>query len=106
VSVITWQDAKAGSTQANEYSSEIFQCIAVEPFGRRPSAVAGDVFFCARQPGADRRGRSRASVNQRFPGSVNVSLFDGQVENCKLDGLWFYMWSGTYVPLPKRPGLP
>jgi prepilin-type processing-associated H-X9-DG protein len=48
----------------------------------------------------------RASVNQRFPGSVNVSLFDGHVENCKLDGLWFYMWSGTYVPLPKRPGLP
>jgi hypothetical protein len=58
VSVITWQDAKAGSTQANEYSSEIFQCIAVEPFGRRPLAVAGDAFFAPDSPaqtGADDR---------------------------------------------------
>ena len=48
----------------------------------------------------------RAFVNQRFPGSVNVSLVDGHVENCKLDDLWFYLWSGTYVPPGKRPGLP
>jgi prepilin-type N-terminal cleavage/methylation domain-containing protein/prepilin-type processing-associated H-X9-DG protein len=46
-----------------------------------------------------------ASVNQPFPGAVNISLADGHVELSKLDDLWFYRWHANYVPPPKRPGL-
>jgi len=47
-----------------------------------------------------------ASPGSPFPGTVNISLADGHVENTKLDNLWIYTWSGTYVPPAKRPGLP
>jgi len=47
-----------------------------------------------------------ASSSSQFPGSVNISCTDGHVENTKLDHLWSFTWSGTYVPPAKRPGLP
>ena len=46
-----------------------------------------------------------APLNQPFPGLLNISLADGHVESAKLDSLWSYTWSGTFVPT-KRPGLP
>ena len=48
---------------------------------------------------------TEAPLNRPFPGLVNVSLADGHVESANLDNLWYYTWSGTFVPT-KRPGLP
>jgi len=45
-----------------------------------------------------------APLDQPFPGLVNISLADGHVESAKLDNLWSYTWSGTFVPT-NRPGL-
>jgi prepilin-type N-terminal cleavage/methylation domain-containing protein/prepilin-type processing-associated H-X9-DG protein len=55
--------------------------------------------------------RSAASAtdvptDQPLPGLVNVGLADGHVELSRLDNLWFYTWSATYIPPAKRPGLP
>jgi prepilin-type N-terminal cleavage/methylation domain-containing protein/prepilin-type processing-associated H-X9-DG protein len=35
-----------------------------------------------------------------FPGSVNVSMCDGHVENCKLNNLWTYYWHAVSAPQP------
>jgi len=49
---------------------------------------------------------SSASTASPFPGSVNVALADGHVENAKLDNLWLeYFWHKLSAP-KKRPGLP
>jgi prepilin-type N-terminal cleavage/methylation domain-containing protein/prepilin-type processing-associated H-X9-DG protein len=46
-------------------------------------------------------------VIQRLPGSVNVGLFDGHAENCKLDKLWGYSWHLNYPGnVTKRPNSP
>ena len=49
---------------------------------------------------------SDVSIDQPFPGLVNVGLADGHVESSKLDNLWLYTWHANYVPPAKRPGLP
>jgi prepilin-type N-terminal cleavage/methylation domain-containing protein/prepilin-type processing-associated H-X9-DG protein len=36
----------------------------------------------------------------RLPGSINVSMCDGHVENCKLNSLWTYCWHAVSVPQP------
>jgi len=43
--------------------------------------------------------------NRKLPGAVNVSFFDGHVEQVKLDRLWQLNWHRGYVPPTKRPGL-
>ena len=35
-----------------------------------------------------------------LPGSVNVGMCDGHVENCKLNNLWTYYWHALSVPQP------
>jgi prepilin-type N-terminal cleavage/methylation domain-containing protein/prepilin-type processing-associated H-X9-DG protein len=49
---------------------------------------------------------SDVPIDQPFPGLVNVGLADGHVDSSRLDNLWLYTWSATYVPPAKRPGLP
>jgi prepilin-type N-terminal cleavage/methylation domain-containing protein/prepilin-type processing-associated H-X9-DG protein len=44
-------------------------------------------------------------IGQRLPGAVNVSFYDGHVEQVKLDNLWQLYWHRGYVPPDKRPGL-
>ena len=43
--------------------------------------------------------------NQRLPGAVNVGLFDGHVEQVKLERLWHLYWYYNCQPPEKRPGL-
>jgi prepilin-type N-terminal cleavage/methylation domain-containing protein/prepilin-type processing-associated H-X9-DG protein len=40
-----------------------------------------------------------------LPGAINVSFYDGHVEQVKLERLWQLSWHRDYVPPPKRPGL-
>jgi prepilin-type N-terminal cleavage/methylation domain-containing protein/prepilin-type processing-associated H-X9-DG protein len=43
--------------------------------------------------------------SQPLPGAVNVSLFDGHVEQVKPDQLWQFYWYKDWNPPAKRPGL-
>lgn len=40
---------------------------------------------------------------QPMPGSVEMGMTDGHVENAKLEKLWDYYWHRNYVPPAKRP---
>jgi prepilin-type N-terminal cleavage/methylation domain-containing protein/prepilin-type processing-associated H-X9-DG protein len=42
----------------------------------------------------------------RLPGAVNVSFYDGHVAQVKLDNLWQLEWHLDYQAPVKRPGLP
>jgi prepilin-type processing-associated H-X9-DG protein len=44
--------------------------------------------------------------NQTLPGAINMSFYDGHVEQVKLERLWSLYWHKDYVPPAKRPGLP
>jgi prepilin-type N-terminal cleavage/methylation domain-containing protein/prepilin-type processing-associated H-X9-DG protein len=44
--------------------------------------------------------------NQPLPGAVNVSFFDGHVEQVMLDNLWQLDWRNGWNAPPRRPGLP
>jgi prepilin-type N-terminal cleavage/methylation domain-containing protein/prepilin-type processing-associated H-X9-DG protein len=41
----------------------------------------------------------------KLPGAINVSFYDGHVEQVKLERLWGLYWHKDYVPPTKRPGL-
>jgi prepilin-type N-terminal cleavage/methylation domain-containing protein/prepilin-type processing-associated H-X9-DG protein len=45
------------------------------------------------------------SPKQKLPGAVNLSFYDGHVEQVPLEQLWLLPWHKNYVPLAKRPGL-
>lgn len=40
---------------------------------------------------------------QRLPGGINIACFDGHVEGARLEDLWNYYWSRTWVPQTPRP---
>lgn len=42
----------------------------------------------------------------RLPGAINVSSYDGHVEQVPLERLWQLYWQKDYTPPAKRPGLP
>src|SRR5437879_687045 len=41
----------------------------------------------------------------RMPGAINVSFYDGHVETVPLERLWDLSWHRDYVAPAKRPGL-
>jgi len=41
----------------------------------------------------------------KLPGAINLSFYDGHVEQVKLERLWSLYWHKDYVPPAKRPGL-
>jgi prepilin-type N-terminal cleavage/methylation domain-containing protein/prepilin-type processing-associated H-X9-DG protein len=45
-------------------------------------------------------------MNQPLPGAINMSFWDGHVEQVKLERLWRLTWHRNYQPPAKRPGLP
>jgi prepilin-type N-terminal cleavage/methylation domain-containing protein len=42
-------------------------------------------------------------TEQRLPGGINVACYDGHVEPSRLENLWNYYWSRTWVPPNPRP---
>jgi prepilin-type processing-associated H-X9-DG protein len=45
-------------------------------------------------------------ANLPLPGAINISLFDGHVEQVPLDNLWHFQWNKLWKIPGKRPGLP
>ena len=45
-------------------------------------------------------------ANARLPGAINMSFWDGHVEQVQLERLWRLTWHQNYQPPVKRPGLP
>ena len=45
-------------------------------------------------------------VTARLPGAINMSFWDGHVEQVQLERLWRLAWHRNYQPPLKRPGLP
>jgi prepilin-type N-terminal cleavage/methylation domain-containing protein/prepilin-type processing-associated H-X9-DG protein len=45
------------------------------------------------------------SPHDKLPGAVNLSYFDGHVEQVPLERLWFQRWHRSYIPPARRPGL-
>jgi len=45
-------------------------------------------------------------ANQRLPGAINISFFDGHAQLVPLESLWSLYWHRNYEPPAKRPGLP
>ena len=44
-------------------------------------------------------------ANQKLPGAINMSFYDGHVETVQLERLWQLYWHVGYVRPAKRPGL-
>ncbi|HEV2393599.1 MAG TPA: type II secretion system protein [Verrucomicrobiae bacterium] len=44
-------------------------------------------------------------ANQRLPGAINISFFDGHAQLVPLENLWQLYWHRGYQPPTKRPGL-
>jgi prepilin-type N-terminal cleavage/methylation domain-containing protein len=42
-------------------------------------------------------------TEQRLPGGINVACYDGHVEPSRLENLWNYYWSRTWVQPDPRP---
>lgn len=43
--------------------------------------------------------------NAKLPGAINVSFYDGHVDQVQLERLWKLDWHKNYQATPKRPGL-
>jgi len=43
--------------------------------------------------------------NEKLPGAINMSFYDGHAEQVQLERLWSLYWHKDYVPPAKRPGL-
>jgi prepilin-type processing-associated H-X9-DG protein len=43
---------------------------------------------------------------QKLPGAINMSFYDGHVAQVKLERLWQLDWHKNYRIPSKRPGLP
>ena len=43
------------------------------------------------------------AAGQPMPGSIELGMADGHVENAKLERLWDFYWHRDYVPPAKRP---
>ena len=95
----TWPDVWPRPTDPP--SSDLFQLSPLDlPIGGM--AIATIARHGSRSPAS----ATDVPTDQPLPGLVNVGLADGHVESSKLDNLWLYTWSATYVPPAKRPDLP
>jgi prepilin-type N-terminal cleavage/methylation domain-containing protein/prepilin-type processing-associated H-X9-DG protein len=43
--------------------------------------------------------------DQKLPGAINISYFDGHIEQVALERLWSQYWHPDYIAPAKRPGL-
>lgn len=42
-------------------------------------------------------------TERRLPGGINAGCYDGHVEEVRLENLWNYYWSRTWIPQNPRP---
>jgi prepilin-type N-terminal cleavage/methylation domain-containing protein/prepilin-type processing-associated H-X9-DG protein len=62
--------------------------------------------ICTPRHGANAASAAPRSFNiaNPLPGSINLAMADGHVENCPLERLWNYTWNLIWAPPAKRPG--
>jgi len=63
------------------------------------------VFTMPRHGSRPRKVPKDFDPKNRLPGAINMSFYDGHVEQVKLERLWSLYWHKDYVPPAKRPGL-
>ena len=44
-------------------------------------------------------------MDEKLPGAINMSFYDGHAEQVQLERLWSFYWHKDYEPPAKRPGL-
>jgi prepilin-type N-terminal cleavage/methylation domain-containing protein/prepilin-type processing-associated H-X9-DG protein len=71
--------------------------------GLTPGSYGMGVFTIPRHGSRPRSIPRDFSPTQKLPGAVNISFYDGHVEQVKLERLWSLYWHKDYVPPPKRP---
>ena len=74
--------------------------------GYWPAADPIGAFTIPRHGSRPTRVPTNLPQDVKLPGAINVSFWDGHVEQVKLEGLWQLYWHRDYVPPAKRPGLP
>jgi prepilin-type N-terminal cleavage/methylation domain-containing protein/prepilin-type processing-associated H-X9-DG protein len=67
--------------------------------------VGMGIVLIARHGNHPRPGPDLWSANQRLPGAINLSFFDGHVEQVPLYALWKLQWSKSWTPRG-QPGIP
>ena len=91
--------------------------IWVDFWPRTDDGPAGDLYNGDPSPGIGKIGRCTIArhggrpassaprsfpTRQRLPGSINLALFDGHVENSPIERLWNYYWYfGWQIPTPR-----
>jgi prepilin-type N-terminal cleavage/methylation domain-containing protein/prepilin-type processing-associated H-X9-DG protein len=85
VNLVTGGSSMAGAFSGRKKGMEIF---TLPRHGSRPSNISTN------HPAA-----------ARLPGAINVSFYDGHVEQVKLERLWELSWHKDYRVPAKRPGL-
>jgi prepilin-type processing-associated H-X9-DG protein len=74
--------------------------------GLDPGVPGMGIFTIPRHGSRPRKVPRDFPPNQTLPGAINMSFYDGHVEQVKLERLWSLYWHKDYVPPAKRPGLP
>jgi prepilin-type N-terminal cleavage/methylation domain-containing protein len=76
----------AGDTSMSDQMGVMMMRLTLARHGSRPASAAPRDF----------------DITRRLPGSIDVALFDGHVENSPLENLWNYYWCYGYeVPSPR-----
>jgi prepilin-type processing-associated H-X9-DG protein len=65
-----------------------------------------EVVLIARHGGRPGKVPDSWPASAPLPGGVNISLFDGHVQQVRLDDLWQLQWTVDWKAPAKRPGLP
>jgi prepilin-type N-terminal cleavage/methylation domain-containing protein/prepilin-type processing-associated H-X9-DG protein len=73
--------------------------------GSVPGPYGMGMFTIPRHGSRPRSVSKDFNPRNKLPGAINMSFWDGHVEQVKLDRLWSLYWHKDYVPPPKRPGL-
>jgi prepilin-type processing-associated H-X9-DG protein len=63
------------------------KCVAIPRHGSRPSRVPAEY-----------------AEAQNLPGAVNVSFYDGHVQQVKIERLWHLYWHRDYAPSDRERG--
>jgi prepilin-type processing-associated H-X9-DG protein len=73
--------------------------------GSMPGPYGMGMFTIPRHGSRPRSVPRDFNPRNKLPGAINVSFYDGHVEQVKLEHLWSLYWHKDWQTPPKRPGL-
>jgi prepilin-type N-terminal cleavage/methylation domain-containing protein/prepilin-type processing-associated H-X9-DG protein len=81
-------DLRHGQTESSDALEYMMMRVTIARHGGRPASAAP----------------TKVDINQPLPGAINLALFDGHVEQSRLQNLWNYYWCyGWHTPSPNPP---